>query len=221
MMENKNGKIIDGRFFINNDWYPGGLPSNIKLDKYAYPETSFSFASFYSKLSEGFALGFASGNYGAGNFWVGPNGKVTVGKYVILNSTNILCNRQITIGDHCMFAWGTVITDTWLDARAFNAGHRKSLLFELAHSDFRFPEFSEHAKPVIVEDNVWVGFDAVILPGVTLGRGCIVGSRTVISESVPPYAVIVGNPARIVKFLNPDDTEEAKQQAMKEYRVLM
>lgn len=213
--------MIDGRFYIHDDWFPGSLPPNVKLDDHAYPETSFSFSSFYSKLPDGFTLGFASGNYGSGNFYVGENGKVTVGKYVILNSTNLICSSKITIGDHCMFAWGTVITDSWLDTHTLNATHRKSLLLKLAHSDTRFPDFNEHSKAVVIEDNVWVGFDAVILPGVTLGRGCIIGSRTVIRESVPAYAVIVGNPARIVKHLDPDDTEEAKQKAIKEYKVLM
>lgn len=220
-MENKNGRIIDGKFFIDNDWYPGNLPSNIKLDEHAYPETSFSFSSFFSRHPDGFTLGYASGNYGSSNFYVGENGKVTVGKYVILNSTNIVCNSEVTIGDHCMFAWGTVISDSWVDANTLSATQRKSLLLKLAGSDSRFPDLHELSKPVIVEDNVWVGFDAVILPGATLGRGCIVGSRTVISESVPPYAVIVGSPARIVKHLNPDDTDEQRQKAMKEYRVLM
>jgi acetyltransferase-like isoleucine patch superfamily enzyme len=215
-----NGKIIDGRFFINEDWYPGGLAVNINLEEYAYPETSFSFSSFYSKLQDGFTLGFASGNYGSGNFQVGENGKVTVGKYVILNSVNIICNGEITIGDHCMFAWGAVVTDSWIENKTLSASLRKQLLVSLAHSDNRYLEFSKYSNPVVIEDNVWVGFDAVILPGVTLGRGCIVGSRTVITESVPPYAVIAGSPARIVKFLDPDDTEEVKQKALEEYRVL-
>jgi len=64
---------------------------------------------------------------------------------------------------------------------------------------------------------VWVGFDSVILPGVTLGRGAVVGCKTVIAEDVPAYAVVVGDPARIVRRLDPDDTEKARAQAIREY----
>jgi acetyltransferase-like isoleucine patch superfamily enzyme len=51
----------------------------------------------------------------------------------------------------------------------------------------------------------------VILPGVTLGRGCIVGSRTIVADDVAPYAVVVGDPARVVRYLDADDTPEARQ----------
>nr|MBA4158314.1 hypothetical protein [Gemmatimonadota bacterium] len=56
-----------------------------------------------------------------------------------------------------------------------------------------------------------------VLPGVTLGQGCIVGSKTVVAADVPPYAIVVGDPARVVRILDPDDTEEARRQAFEEY----
>ena len=74
----------------------------------------------------------------------------------------------------------------------------------------------EPPLPVVLEDNVWVGFDSVVLPGVRLGRGCIIGSKTVISEAVEPYAVVVGSPPRVVRYLEPDDTEESRQMALRE-----
>ena len=53
---------------------------------------------------------------------------------------------------------------------------------------------------VFIEDDVWVGTRAVILHGVTIGRGSIVGAGSVVTKSVPPYAVVAGNPARIIKY---------------------
>lgn len=70
---------------------------------------------------------------------------------------------------------------------------------------------------ITLNDNVWVSFDAVILPGVTLGRGCVVGCKTIVAEDVPPYAVVVGNPARIIRFLEPDDTDAVRDRALQEY----
>lgn len=218
-MSNPNGKIVDGRFFIHNDWYPGSLPPNIRLDDFAYPESSFSFSGFHSEEPEGFILGFASGNYAFGNFYVGKSGKVTIGKYVILNSVNIICTGSIKIGDHCMFAWGSVITDSWLHDATLRPAIRKSILYNLAHTSTRLLQCDKFSLPVMIEDNVWVGFDAVILPGVRLGQGCIVGSKTVVSENVPPYAVVAGNPARIIKYLEPTDTKGARQKAIEKYTV--
>lgn len=54
------------------------------------------------------------------------------------------------------------------------------------------------AEPPIVRDRVSVGANATILPGVTLGEGCVVGAGAVVTKNVPPYATVVGNPARVV-----------------------
>ena len=54
-------------------------------------------------------------------------------------------------------------------------------------------------RPVIIEDDVWIGARVIILPGVTIGTGSVIGAGAVISKSIPPYSVAVGNPARIVK----------------------
>jgi len=56
------------------------------------------------------------------------------------------------------------------------------------------------APPVVIEDDVWIGRRAVILPGVRIGTGAIVGAGSVVTKDVPPYAVVGGNPARIIKM---------------------
>lgn len=55
-------------------------------------------------------------------------------------------------------------------------------------------------KDVIVEEDVWIGMNVTLLPGVTIGRGAIIGAASVVTKSIPPYAVAVGNPAKVVKF---------------------
>ena len=54
--------------------------------------------------------------------------------------------------------------------------------------------------PVHIEDDVWIGTRAIILPGLTIGKGAIIGAGAVVTKDVPPYAVCAGNPARIIKF---------------------
>ncbi|MBC8619337.1 hypothetical protein H8788_16470 [Parabacteroides faecis] len=57
---------------------------------------------------------------------------------------------------------------------------------------------NESEKDVIVEEDVWLGANVTLLSGVTIGRGAVVGACSVISKNVPPYAVVVGNPFRII-----------------------
>ena len=54
-------------------------------------------------------------------------------------------------------------------------------------------------SPVIIEDDVWIGGRVIILPGVTIGRGSIIGAGAVVSRSIPPYSVAVGVPAKVVR----------------------
>ena len=52
--------------------------------------------------------------------------------------------------------------------------------------------------PVVIEDDCWIGLNAVILQGVTLGHGCIIGAGAVVTRSIPPWSIAVGVPARVV-----------------------
>ena len=70
-----------------------------------------------------------------------------------------------------------------------NASHVRKLLPEK-------PRF------VRVEDDVWIGARAIILPGVTVHEGAVVGAGSVVTKDVPAHAVVVGNPARVIRYLN-------------------
>jgi acetyltransferase-like isoleucine patch superfamily enzyme len=63
-----------------------------------------------------------------------------------------------------------------------------------------------HSKgDVIVGHDVWIGTDALILSGVKIGNGAVVGARSVVARSVAPYAVVAGNPARVVRLRFPEE----------------
>jgi acetyltransferase-like isoleucine patch superfamily enzyme len=201
-----------GQVHIEGDWFPRPLPDNVELGPMSYPDTSYSFTTFFSEQPVGFSLGYASGNYGHGLFTTGRGGQIHIGDFVVLQCTRIISNVSVRIGDHCMFSWGSVITDSWPMA-GLEPGLRRQMLQQASESATRHIEYLA-PQPVDIGENVWVGFEAIIMPGVTIGRGAVIGCKAVVGEDVPAYAVVAGNPARIVRYLDPTDTDELKQQAL-------
>jgi maltose O-acetyltransferase len=59
---------------------------------------------------------------------------------------------------------------------------------------------TEEPRPIIIGDDVWIGARAVILPGIRIGKGAIIGAGSVVTTDVPEYAIVGGNPARILRF---------------------
>lgn len=210
-------KGTGGRIYLEDDWYDHGLPPNASLATGVYVDTSYGFAQFHSVQPDALRIGEGSGCYDRTSIIVGEKGKISVGKYCILNGTTIVCKNEVAIGDHCMLAWGSVLTDSWMDAPLYPVAQRKKLLKAAAEDPQRRHPFFGEASPVVLEENCWVGFGAVILPGVRLGRGCVVACKTIVDFDVPPYAIVSGNPAKIIRWLQPDDTAEEKQKALLEY----
>lgn len=64
-------------------------------------------------------------------------------------------------------------------------------------------------KPVVIEDDVWIAARVIILPGVTVHKGAILGAGAVVTKDVPEYAVVGGNPARIIKFRNGNQVQNS------------
>ena len=91
--------------------------------------------------------------------------------------------ESILIGDACMIAHGVYISDAdW-------------------HGIYDRAEPVGNTKPVILEDNVWIGDSAIICKGVTIGKTSIIGAGAVVTKNVPPNSIFAGNPAKLVKTL--------------------
>ncbi len=207
------------RRFLEGDWYPGGIPGNVVVGADVYLDSAYGFAPARSLEDPAVVLGDACGAYDRATFVLGPHGRVTVGAYTVLNGTTLVCNRRITIGAHCLLAWGVVCTDTWLPADGTPSleSRRAALREAAAHTARQVPPLTP-PRAVEIGENVWIGFDSVVLPGVHIGQGAIVGSKSVVAGDVPPYTVVVGAPARPVRRLDPDDTSEARRDAFARYQ---
>jgi acetyltransferase-like isoleucine patch superfamily enzyme len=125
-------------------------------------------------------------------------GEIVVGDHVFCGiDCRIWSAKKISIGNRVLISHNVNIHD--------NISH--SLDSALRHDDF-LHIFSEgfqrendlREQEVIIEDDVWIGFNSTIMKGVRIGRGAIIGSNSVITKDVPSFAVVVGNPPRILKY---------------------
>jgi acetyltransferase-like isoleucine patch superfamily enzyme len=182
------------------DWYDGIVPENVTLAESAYIETAYSFRECRSHRAAAVRLGRGAGVYLAVMFDVGDGGRVVIGDYTSVGGGRLICDEEILIGDYCLISWNVVIMDTY--RLPVDAAARRIVLEVVASTTERvLPPSYEKPRPVCIEDNVWIGFDACVLPGVHIGTGSVVAAKSVVSESIPPYTVAGGNPARIIRSL--------------------
>lgn len=113
--------------------------------------------------------------------------------------------RNITIGDNCylgdgvqLYAWNERIT---IGNNVLIAAGAQIITRKHGFGDINLP-ISEQGyvnEPVVIQDNVWIGFRAIILSGVTIGEGSIVGAGAVVTKDVAPYSIVGGVPARVIR----------------------
>ena len=115
-----------------------------------------------------------------------------------------------SIGRNVYIADELIIAEELADHNMLRVGDRVSMaprvtLVTSSHpNDSRIRPFAPVKRaPIIIEDDVWLGAGVVVLPGVTIGRGAIVGANTVVTRDVPPLTVVAGQPARTVRVLTP------------------
>jgi acetyltransferase-like isoleucine patch superfamily enzyme len=189
------------------DWYPGTIPDNVVIDETAYVETSFSFYLFRSRLPGAVKYGRGASTYLGTMFDVGPHGRVELGAYALVHGARIICDAEVVIGDYALISWNVVFMDTYRLPR--DPGARRKELERVPAHPLRLAEGHLPAQPIRLERNVWIGFDACVLPGVTIGEGSIVGAKSVVTQSVHPYTVVAGNPARVIRKLQAGERPSA------------
>lgn len=193
------------------DWYPGTIPENVTSDPTAYIETSFSFYCFRSEQKEAVRYGRGASSYLGTMFDLGPRGRVRLGDYALVHGARIICDSEIEIGDYALISWNVVLMDNY--RLPFDSALRRAELGRLPAHKPRMIAASMECRPIRIERNVWIGFDSCILPGVTIGEGSIVGAKSVVFQNVPPFAIVGGNPARIIRMLTPEEKEQHANRA--------
>ena len=129
---------------------------------------------------------FSLGNYSVIESFACINnavGDVIIGDHTRIGLHNTIIG-PVDIGNHVNLAQGITVT---------------ALNHNFSDTNKRIDEQGVSTNPVTIEDNVWVGANAVILPGVTIGEHCVVAAGAVVTKDVPPHSLVAGVPAKVIK----------------------
>jgi acetyltransferase-like isoleucine patch superfamily enzyme len=136
-------------------------------------------------------------------FTFGHGGRITMGSYCFVGENSKLWSAlELTIGDRVLIGHNTSIFDS--DTHPLGATKRHKQYVDIITRGHP-PEIDLREKPVIIEDDVWIGCNVVVLKGVRIGHGAVIGAGSVVTDDVPPRVVMAGNPARVIRELSPDE----------------
>lgn len=129
-------------------------------------------------------------------------GKIQIGNNTYIGpQTSIQAKESIIIGDNVIIANNVIIVDNNNHPVDSEMRLKMSLCSDFLHDELWSWKYAE-SKPIVIEDNVWIGRDSRILKGVHIGKGAVVALGAIVTKDVPQYSVVAGNPARVVKHLD-------------------
>lgn len=192
-------KLIPGAA-LEGDWFAGTIPANIAVGDNCVIDSSFCFKHFYSSAEPGLVLGSDV------TLWrtalsVEEDGVVEIGDTCYLSNAAIVCSRRISIGSRVMVAGGVTIADS--DFHPLTPALRLADTIALAPGGNRDARPAFASEPVSIADDVWIGCNAAILKGVTIGEGAIIAPGSVVIRDVPSGVEVAGNPAKPVREVRP------------------
>lgn len=152
-------------------------------------------------------LTIGNGSVVSGNFiFENANGTIEIGNKTFIGGGKFISINNIKIGSDVLVSWGCTFMDnnahstSWSkrsnDVSDWHKGIKEGKIGAYKNWDHVI------SAPIEVKDKAWIGFNCIILKGVTIGEGAIVGSGSVVTKDVPDWTVVAGNPAAVVKKID-------------------
>jgi acetyltransferase-like isoleucine patch superfamily enzyme len=155
----------------------------------------YAFKRFRSRLDPALSIGSNATMDGV-HFALGEEGQVEIGDYCYFTNAVLLCEQRLLIGSYVVIGWNTTIADT--DFHPIAPAERIADALACSPLGKGRPRPMIARRPVIIEDDVWIGPNATILKGVRIGTGAWVEAGTLVTRDVPPRARVLGNPAQVI-----------------------
>jgi len=130
-------------------------------------------------------------------------GEISIGEYCYVGEqSHIWSAASISIGDRVLISHNVNIFDSLTHPiKAVERHQHYQKIITCGHPN----QVDLEEAPVRIGNDAWIGCLAIVLRGVTIGEGAIVGAGSVVSKDVPPFTIVAGNPARVVRELGPDE----------------
>ncbi len=177
---------------LPGDWFKGTIPTNIEVGKNSVIDSSFSFRHYFSKKSIGLRMGCHVTIWRA-SLAVEEDGFIEIGDYCYISNASLVCTKKISLGSRVFVAGGVTITDSDFHPQAPAA--RLADTIALSPLGDRKHRPAIEARPVVVEDDVWIGYNATILKGVKVGADTIIEPGSFVIRDLQSGVRVAGNPA--------------------------
>jgi acetyltransferase-like isoleucine patch superfamily enzyme len=128
------------------------------------------------------------------------NSLISIGKRSFINGS-LIAAQKIEIGDDVLISWGVTVVDHNSHAISFSERSQDVVNWRLGKKDWANVKIA----PIKISNKVWIGFNSIILKGVTIGEGAIVGAGSVVTKDVPAWTIVAGNPARVIREIPEDE----------------
>ncbi len=130
-----------------------------------------------------------------------PTAVCSVGKRTFIGDGTISIAERVDIGDDVLVSWGVSITDHNSHSIRFSLRANDVLQWRMKKKNWDNVE----VKPIRIGDKAWIGFNAIILKGVSIGEGAVVGAGSVVTKDIEPWTIVAGSPARFVREIPPNE----------------
>lgn len=131
------------------------------------------------------------------------HGSIVVGNHVFMNYSVLRIDYNLRIGSTCMFGPNVTFWDT--DNHPLSISKRRQQAIDFSENFPLIRSYEAGGGDIIIEDNVWIGMDALIMGGVTIGEGAVVAARSVVTRDVEPRTLVGGIPARFISNIPVDE----------------
>ena len=176
-------------------WSDGIVPPNVRLGMNTLINGDIAFKRFHSGQPDALIIGAHCTMDGV-HFDLGAEGRVTIGDYCYFTNVVLLCELEVLIGNYVAIGWNATIADT--DFHPIAPARRIADAIACSPLGKGQPRPEVLKRPVVIEDDVWIGPNATILKGVRIGAGAVIEAGSIITRDVPARARVMGNPAQII-----------------------